>query len=122
MIFAVGVIGDTVPATDVVVSFFTVDGSISGRRSAALLVFVCSPNLFVGRIAMNGSDFIGQSNVLLTFNAATRSIEIEVDLIDDLVFEGEEDFNGILTLVLDSPSVTIDPDNALASIGDNEGV
>ena len=71
---------------------------------------------------MNGSDFIGQSNVLLTFNAATRSIEIEVDLIDDLVFEGEEDFSGILNLVSDSPSVTIDPDNALASIGDNEGV
>ena len=71
---------------------------------------------------MNGSDFIGQSNMLLTFNAATRNIEIEVDLVDDLVFEGEEDSNGILSLVSTSPSVTINPDNALAIIGDNEGV
>ena len=31
MRFTVGVIGDTVPATDVVVSFSTVDGFISGR-------------------------------------------------------------------------------------------
>ena len=31
MLFTVGVISDTVPATDVVVSFFTLDGSTSGR-------------------------------------------------------------------------------------------
>ena len=70
---------------------------------------------------MNGSDYTGQSNVLLTFNAATRSIQVDVDLINDRVFEMDEDFNGILTLVSDSPSVTIAPGNALATIIDDEG-
>ena len=36
MIFTVGVIGDTELATDVVVSFSTVDGSVSGRRSVLI--------------------------------------------------------------------------------------
>ena len=35
MVFTVGVVGDTVLATDVVVSFSTVDGSTSGRLSTA---------------------------------------------------------------------------------------
>ena len=71
---------------------------------------------------MDGIDYVGQSDVLLMFNAATRSIQIKVGLIDDIAFETDEDFNGILTLVSGSPRVTIDPDNALATIEDNEGV
>ena len=39
MIFTVGVIGVTEFTTDVVVSFSTVDGSISGRRSVTILYF-----------------------------------------------------------------------------------
>ena len=78
-------------------------------------------NYFVGRIAVAGSDHVGRSNVLLTFNAATRSIQVEVELIDDNVFERDEDFNGVLSLVSSSPSVTIGPDNALATIEDDEG-
>ena len=37
MIFTVGVIGDTVLPTDVVVSFSTVDGSTPGRLSVLML-------------------------------------------------------------------------------------
>ena len=74
----------------------------------------------VGQVAMNGSDYEGQSNVLLKFNAASKRIEIPVNLINDMVFEREEDFNGILTLVSDSPDVTIGPDNALATIENDE--
>ena len=70
---------------------------------------------------MNGSDYVGQSNVQLIFNASTRSIEVQVDLIDDSVHETAEDFNGTLTLVSDSERVTISPDNALATIEDDEG-
>ena len=60
--------------------------------------------------------------MLLTFNAATRSREVSVILRDDSVYEGEEDFRGILTLVSESPRVTISPDNAVATIEDNEGM
>ena len=65
---------------------------------------------------MDSSDYVKQSNVLLTFNAATRSIEVSVNLTDDSVLEGEEDFSGTLTLVSDSPRVTLSPDSALATI------
>ena len=44
---------------------------------------------------------------------------MSVDLFDDNVHEGEEEFNGILTS--DSPRVTVSPDNALAIIEDDEG-
>ena len=70
---------------------------------------------------MNGSDYVGQSNVLLTFNATTRNTEVEVDLIYDSFNETIEAFNGTLTLVPNSQRVTVSPDNALATIED-EGV
>ena len=70
---------------------------------------------------MNSSDYVGQSNVMLTFNATTRSVQVEVDLIDDMVFETDEHFNGILTLVSDSPRVTIDRGSTVATIVEDEG-
>ena len=76
----------------------------------------------IGRIAVNGSDYDGRSDVLLTFNAVTRSIEVPVGLINDNTYETEEDFNGVLSLVSDSPGVTIAPDNALATIEDDDGM
>ena len=76
---------------------------------------------FVGRIAVAGSDYVGQSNILLTFNAATRSIDVSVNLIDDSVYEGNEDFIGNLTLITDSQRVAIFQGSAVATIVDNEG-
>ena len=71
-------------------------------------------------MADDGSDYVGHSNVLLTFDAATRSIAVSMNLIDDSVYEGEEDFSATLTLVSDLERVTIDVDNALAIIEDDE--
>ena len=68
---------------------------------------------------MDGSDYVGQSNMGLTFNATTRNIEVEVELIDDSVYETEEGFSGTLALVSDSPRVTIGP-NAHVTIMDDE--
>ena len=73
-------------------------------------------------MAVAGSDYVGQSSVVLTFNAITRSRKVSVDLTNDSVYEGEEHFSGTLTLVSDSPRVTINPDNAVATIVDNEGI
>ena len=75
---------------------------------------------FAGGIAVAASDYVGQSNVLLTFNAATRSIDVSVNLIDDNVHEGEEDFSGTLTLVTDSQRVAIVQGSAVATIVDDE--
>ena len=66
------------------------------------------------------NDYVGQSNVLLTFNAATKRIVVSVDLIDDSVYEGEEDFSGILTPVSVSQSVAIVERSAVATIVDDE--
>ena len=60
--------------------------------------------------------------MLLTFNTDTTSIEVPVNLTDDSVYEGKEDFSGTLTLVSDSPRVTIGLSNALATILDDEGM
>ena len=60
--------------------------------------------------------------MLLTFNASTTSIEVPVNIIDDGVYEGEEDFSGTLNLVSDSPQVTIGPSNAVTTILDDEGM
>ena len=75
---------------------------------------------FVSRIAVAGSDYVGRSNMLLTFNAATRSIEVPVNLIDDSVYEEEEDFSGTLTLASSSQRVTIVQGSALATIVDDD--
>ena len=56
--------------------------------------------------------------MLLTFNTTTRSFNVSVDLIDDNMYESEEDFNGTLTSSL--PRLTISPENALATIEDDE--
>ena len=74
--------------------------------------------MFLGRIALGGSDYVGRSNLQLTIS---KSINVPVNLIDDNFFEGEEDFNGILTLI-SGENVTISPDNALATIVDDEGM
>ena len=58
--------------------------------------------------------------MLLTFNATTRTHEVLVDLLNDNEFEGDEDFNGILTLT-SGERVVVDPENALATIVDNDG-
>ena len=47
---------------------------------------------------------------------------MSVDLINDRVYEGDEDFSGTLALVSDSPRVTIDPNNTEATILDDEGM
>ena len=60
--------------------------------------------------------------MLLTFNGTTTSIEVPVNLTDDSVYEGGEDFSGTLTLVSDSPRVTVAPSNAVATILDDEGI
>ena len=86
------------------------------QQQSILVLLVRFYILFVGRIAMNGSDYVERSNVLLTFNATTRRIAVTVDLIDDNLFEQEEDFSGIVTLISDSQRVTISPDIALATI------
>ena len=69
---------------------------------------------------MDDLDYIGQSNVLLIFNAATRRLNVSVKLIDDNTYEREEDINGILNS--DSPRVTVSPDNALAIIEDDDSM
>ena len=69
---------------------------------------------------MNGSDYDGRSNVLLTFNAATSRLNVSVNLRDDSIYEGDKNFNG--TLVTDLERVTVRPDNAMATIEDDEGV
>ena len=79
-------------------------------------------NSFVGHIAVDGSDFVGQSNVPLTFIANTTSIVVPVNITDDSVYEGKEDFSGTLNLVSDSPRVTIGLSNAVATILDDEGM
>ena len=71
--------------------------------------------------AVDGSDYVGRSNVLLTFNGTTRSIDVLVDLFDDNLFEGEIDFSGNLTLVADSQRVAIVQGSAVATIVDDEG-
>ena len=73
-------------------------------------------------MAVDGSDYVGQSNVLLTFNATATRIEVSVNLVGNNMFEGEEDFIGTLSLVSDSPRVTIDPDSALATIVDDQSI
>ena len=75
-----------------------------------------------GRIALAGSDYVGRSNVLLTFNAATRSIEVSVSLNDDSVYEEKEDFSGTLALFSNSQRVTIVQGSAVATIVDDESV
>ena len=60
--------------------------------------------------------------MLLTFNAGTTRLNVSVELIDDNTYEREENINGILNLVSTSPRVSIGPDNALATIEDDEGV
>ena len=67
-------------------------------------------------------DYEGQSNVLLTFNATTRTIQVPVGLIDDNDFEGDEDFNGLLSLVSTLSRVIIAPDNAIATIVEDESM
>ena len=69
---------------------------------------------------MDDLDYVGQSNMLLTFNAAARRLNVSVDLFDDSTYEREEDFSGILST--DSPRVTISPDNALATIVDDDSM
>ena len=90
-----------------------------------MLILQCSSRLwsqfYVGRTAaVDGSDYDGQSNVLLTFNADTTSIEVPVNITDDSLYDGEEDFSGTLTLVSDSPRVIFDPSNAVATILNDE--
>ena len=77
--------------------------------------------IFEGRLAINGSDYVGRSNVLLTFNGSTRRIDVPVNLIDDSVYEGVEDFIGNLTLVSDSQRVAIVRGSVVATIVDDEG-
>ena len=67
---------------------------------------------------MDGPDYVGRYNVLLTFNASTRAVEVPVDLIDDFEFEGDEDFNAILTLV-NGERLTLSQDRAVATVVDN---
>ena len=95
---------------------------VSDQQEFLKVVFGYGVSSFVNHLAVDGSDYAGQSNVLLTFNASSRSREVPVNLTDDSVYEGDEDFSGTLTLESTSPRVTIDPEKVLATIEDNKGM
>ena len=78
--------------------------------------------LLSGTAAIAGSDYTAVSGLQLTFDAATRSIPIDVSLLNDNVFELTESFSGLLSLP-GGPinKVTLAPDSAVAEIIDDDG-
>ena len=96
---------------------------VGDQQQCSVVVLSYGLNSFADHTAaVNGSDYVGQSNVLLTFNGTTARIVVPVNLTDDSVYEGEEDFSGTLNLVSDSPRGIVDPSNAVATILDDEGI
>ena len=70
---------------------------------------------------MSGSDYIGRSNVAVTFSAGTLSVDIPVTLIEDSLNEGDEDFIATLTLV-SGERVIVTPNITTATIVETTGL
>lgn len=66
-----------------------------------------------------GSDFVSIVDVPVTFLAGETEQFVEVMLLDDVIFEGEESFTAVLSLQSGSTGVILGPESqATASISD----
>ena len=73
-------------------------------------------------VILDGNDYSGISNLLLTFNSITTVIDIPVTINDDNVYELTEMFNATISFPGDPlPRVTLSPESALISIIDEDG-
>ena len=73
-------------------------------------------------VILDGNDYSGISNLLLTFNSITTVIDIPVTINDDNVYELTEMFSAAISFPGDPlPRVTLSPESALISIIDEDG-
>ncbi|XP_064387566.1 uncharacterized protein LOC135335869 isoform X2 [Halichondria panicea] len=103
MIFTAGVTGDHILERDIELSFSTVDGLIADFAAFA------------------GVDYISVINMQIILSAGMQSINIAVELINDTIFENNEMFQGILTIISEE-RVSLDPGTASATIIEDEVV
>ena len=69
-----------------------------------------------------GSDYTAAFGLQITLDAATRSIPVDVSLMNDTVFELTESFSSVLSLPGGPINrVTLAPDSAVAEILDEDG-
>ena len=70
----------------------------------------------------DGNDYNSFTNLLLTFDSVTTTIDIPVTIIDDTAFELRESFNASLSFPgAPVPRVTLSPDSAQTTIFDEDG-
>ncbi len=71
--------------------------------------------------AMGGLDYTSIINMPIILSAGMQSINIPVDLINDLMFENNEMFQAILTIV-SGERVSLSPGTADATIIEDDGM
>ena len=71
--------------------------------------------------AITTSDYTGQANTVVTIPAGSKSVNIPVNVLGDVILEPQEVFNGAITLTNNnSQQVTIADANAVYTIDDND--
>lgn len=68
-----------------------------------------------------GSDFTGFNNLLPEFNNANRERCFIIPIVEDTIYEEDEDFQAQIALASDSP-VTVNPLAAIIRIIDTDGI
>ena len=71
--------------------------------------------------AMAGVDYTSVINMPIIPSASMQSIDISVELINDTIFENNEMFQGILTII-SGERVSLSPGTADATIIEDEGM
>ena len=85
------------------------------------IAFITHKHTPIDFAAMTGLDYTSIINMSIILSAGMQTIQISVDLNPDQLFENNERFQGILSLIT-TDSVSLSPGTADATIIDGEGL
>ena len=116
--------------TDVAIGFVEASVRVSEDSSSALVVKVAKIGMTTERVsvAFMTEDRTAQSGVdytplhgVLEYSATEAEKEVEISIIDDSVFEGQEHFSVVLSLPdMDKTGLTLARDRLLVEIEDDD--
>ncbi len=83
--------------------------------------YIYTTHTHIDFAALAGLDYVSVINMPIILSASMQTIQISVDLNDDPIFENNEMFRGILTII-SGEGVSLSPGTADATIIDDEGM
>ena len=120
----VAVLDTTVLGEDVTVRFSTTDLSATGQCTIMIMSSYHVHHSSFSKFSLTAGSDYNSTETELTFNSSVQCMVVMVPILQDALFEGNEQFHGSLSLVQSNGiNVAVSPNQTIVNIiDDDEGI